>query len=99
MLFRSLPAPCIRSAGPDGLLLDRRNLHAELPGVTPTATVAVVGARAGADPSLLAQVLAAADRAADRWRASADAVVFEIEPAAAAGLERALHAALIEVPA
>lgn len=98
-LLGDLPAPCVRSAGPGGLLLDRRNLHTALPGVEPTATVAVVGARAGADPILLGRALAAAGRATDRWQASADAVVFEIDPAAAAGLERALHAALIEVPA
>lgn len=98
-LLGDLPAPCIREAGPDGLLLDRRNLHAELPGLVPAATVAVVGTRAGADPALLARVLGAVDPRTTRWRAAADAVVFTVEPAVAAGLERALHAALLENPA
>jgi aspartate kinase len=94
----ALPAPCVRAAGPGWVLLDRRNLHADLPGLVPAATVAVVGARVGADPTLLRRVLVAAGARAPQWRAAADQVVFEVEPAAAAGLERALHAALLEVP-
>jgi hypothetical protein len=93
-----LPTPCIRAAGPDGLLLDRRNLHADLPGLVPVATVAVVGARVGADPTLLRRVLAAAGADGLRWHAAPDAVVFRIDPAASAGLERTLHAVLLESP-
>ncbi len=97
-LLDRLPTACVRVAGPDGLLLDRRNLHVDLPGLVPAATVAVVGARAGADPTVLRRVIAAAGPDASRWRAAVDAVVFEVDPARAAGLERALHAALLENP-
>ncbi|MDP2304395.1 MAG: aspartate kinase [Pseudomonadota bacterium] len=97
-LLDKLPAPCVRAAGPDGVLLDRRNLHAELPGLIPAATVAVVGARAGSDPTVLLRILNAAGPDATRWRAAADAVVFEVDPARAARLERALHAGLLECP-
>jgi aspartate kinase len=90
-----LPTACIRSAGPDGLWVDRRNLHAELPFVTPAATVAVVGARAGADPALLGAILAAAGDLAGGWHADADAVVFHTEPTRCADLERALHRSLV----
>ncbi|MFZ5478661.1 MAG: aspartate kinase [Myxococcota bacterium] len=95
-MLKDLPTACVRDAGPDGLLLDRRNLHADLPGLVPAATVAVVGARVGADPALLARVLEAAESAGSRWRAAADAVVFRVEPVASAPLERALHKALVE---
>ena len=98
-LLDALPAPCIRTAGPDGLLLDRRNLHADLPGLVTAATVAVVGARAGTDPTLVRRILAAAGPYAARWHAAADAVVFRVTPDAAAALERTLHAALLEYPA
>jgi len=95
-LLDTLPTPCVRAAGPDGLLLDRRNLHADLPGLVPAATVAVVGARVGADPTLLRRVLGAAGADGARWRAAQDAVVFTVDPARAAGLERSLHEALLE---
>lgn len=98
-LLPSLPAPCVRFASPDGLLLDRRNLHADLADLVPAATVAVVGARAGADPTLLRRVLVAAGTRATRWHAAADAVVFHVDPEAAALLERDLHASLVETPA
>lgn len=89
-----LPTACVRHAGPDGVVVDRRNLHAALPGLVPVATVAAVGSRAGADPGLLARILAAAGPRPG-WHASADAVVFRIPPGEVAGLERALHAALV----
>lgn len=95
-LLASLPTACVRHAGPHGLLVDRRNLHAVLPGFAPAATVAVVGARVGAEPSLLARVLEAAGPSSDRWRSSADQVVFQVEPEAAPTLERALHRSLLE---
>ncbi|MES2641579.1 MAG: aspartate kinase [Myxococcota bacterium] len=97
-LLPSLPTPCIRAAGPEGLLLDRRNLHADLPGLVNAATVAVIGARAGTDPGVLARILNAAGPDATRWHAATDAVVFEVAPARAAGLERSLHSALLESP-
>lgn len=93
-----LPTACVRRAGPDGLLVDRRNLHADVPGLVPAATVAVVGARVGAEPSLLAKVLEAAGPSSDRWHSAADQVVFHVAPEAASPLERALHAALLESP-
>ncbi len=97
-LLPDLPTSCVRFAGPAGLLLDRRNLHADLAGLVPAATVAVVGARAGADPAVLRRTLAAAGTPTPVWRASANTVVFEVEPARAAALEQALHAALLEAP-
>jgi aspartate kinase len=95
-MLRDLPTACVREAGPDGLLLDRRNLHADLPGLAPAATVAVVGARVGADPAVLARVIEAAGTPGFRWRAGADAVVFRVPPAESASLERTLHARLVE---
>lgn len=95
-LLADLPTACIRHAGPGGLLLDRRNLHADLAGVVSAATVAVVGARVGSEPAMLARVLRAASPANEGWHATADAVVFEVQPAAAAGMERSLHRALLE---
>ncbi|MDP2317439.1 MAG: aspartate kinase [Pseudomonadota bacterium] len=95
-LLAALPTACVRAAGPEGLLLDRRNLHADLPGLVPAATVTVVGARAGADPGTLSRVLQAAGPDGLRWRAAADAVVFAVDPVRAPGLERALHLALLE---
>lgn len=95
----ALPPGCIRHAGPDRVLVDRRNLHAPLPFLVDAATVAVIGSRAGADPGLLLQVLAAAGLNPPPWHASADAVTFTVSPAAAPLLERTLHAALILPPA
>ena len=94
-LLPSLPTACIRFATPDGLLLDRRNLHADLDGLAPAATVAVVGSRVGAEPALLARIVAAANGAFDGWHAAADAVVFRADPARSSALERDLHRALV----
>jgi aspartate kinase len=93
-----LPPGCVRAAGPEGLLVDRRNLHADLPFLRPAATVAVIGARVGADPRMLARVLDAlgADPAVRGWRADADAVVVRVHPEASAALEARLHRALVE---
>lgn len=96
-----LPAVCIRAADAGGVLVDRRNLHAPLDFLTDAATVAVVGSRAGADPALVARILAAASAVLPTplvWQAAADAVVFRVEPARASIVERALHASLIEGP-
>jgi aspartate kinase len=92
-----LPTACIRHADASGLILDRRNLHAELPGLAPIATVTIIGSRAGADPRLLAQVLEVARRQAPEatWAAQADAVVFTLAPERSAALEQALHAAFL----
>ncbi len=93
--FAALPGPCLRAAGPWGLLVDLRNVHGELPGATPVASVAVVGTRVGADPERLRAVLevAAAELGAppERWWAGADAVVMVVNSSAAAALERRLH--------
>jgi hypothetical protein len=43
-------------------------------------------------------VLEAAGPTTPRWRAAANTVVFEVEPAHAPALERGLHAALLENP-
>jgi hypothetical protein len=97
-----LPPGSVRSAGPDGLVVDRRNLHADLPFLVPTATVAVVGARVGADPTMLARVLGALEplRGLVRgWRADADAVVVRVDPETAPRVEVELHRALVEPPA
>jgi aspartate kinase len=83
-----LTTPCVRHADGRGLLVDRRNLHAELPGLAPAATVAVVGARVGQDPRLLANILA---NGRGEWHAEADAVVFRVAPEEAAALEAKLH--------
>jgi len=95
----SLPAACVRAGGPEGLLVDLRNLHGSVPELVPTATVAVVGARAGQDPAVLGRVLAAAlgDEAGPirDWRVTPDAVVFRVDPDRASPLERHLHATLI----
>ena len=96
-----LPAGCLRESSAAGLLLDRRNLHAPLPFLQDAATVAVVGSRAGADPTLLRRILSAAApvlTSSDTWRSAGDAVVFMVEPTHAARVERALHVALIESP-
>lgn len=87
-LLASLPTACIRSADPSGLLVDLRNLHGEVAGLTPVATVAVVGARVGADPGLLGRIVAAGPA---RWSASVDAVVFRVPPDDARVTERTLH--------
>lgn len=55
-----LPAAAIRFASPAGLLVDRRNLHAQLDFLSEAATVTVTGSRAGSDPEVLGRVLAAA---------------------------------------
>ena len=97
-LLDTLPTACIRTAGPGGVVVDRRNLHRALPGLEPTATVAVVGSRLGADPVGVAEVLAACGRGGIPvvdWQASADAVVFRVEAGLAAALERQLHDALL----
>jgi aspartate kinase len=96
-----LPTACVRAASPNGIVVDRRNLHADLPGMEPAATVTVVGARLGADPALLAQVLALAADASlhlSDWHATADAVVLRVEPGASAAVERRLHEALLAPP-
>lgn len=96
-----LPAGCLRDASPTGLLVDRRNLHAPLPFLEDAATVAVIGSRAGADPSLLQRILRASASqlaSSDTWRSAGDAVVFAVDPSRAALVERALHVALIESP-
>jgi hypothetical protein len=93
-----LPAPCIRHASAEGLLIDRRNLHAPLNDLRPAATVSVVGARAGQDPKILSKILdaeASTGNFAKRWYATADAVVFHTPPEASASLERALHHLLV----
>lgn len=90
-----LPGPCVRAAGPWGVLVDLRNVHGELPGAVPAATVAVVGSRVGASPARLAAVLAESERALgappEVWWSSADAVVLLVNSSAAAALERHLH--------
>ncbi len=94
----SLPAPCIRHATADGLLIDRRNLHSVLDDMKAAATVAVVGSRAGQDPHILSQVLDAAVSSEKRsltWWAAADAVVFRCAPEDAAALEQHLHRRLL----
>lgn len=87
----ALPASCIRSAGPAGAIIDRRNLHSPLD-LDDAATVTVVGSRAGADPTTLARVLAASPGFA--WHATPDAITFHCTPAEAPALEAALHGAL-----
>jgi aspartate kinase len=98
--LEALPTACVRHADASGVLVDLRNLHAPLEGMVPAATVAVVGTRAGADPRTLARTLQAAGAhcgTVPPWHADADAVVFSCAPSLAAGLERALHRALVEV--
>lgn len=100
LMLRDLPTACVRSAGPDGLLLDRRNLHGEIAGLQPAATVAVVGARVGADPAMLARVITATSSSPiEGWHATADAVIFRVPPDHAAPLERLLHRSLLETSA
>ncbi len=100
-LLPTLPTACIRTAGPGGVVVDRRNLHRDLPDLVPTATVAVVGSRLGADPAGVGEVLAARARGGIPivdWLASADAVVFRVDAGLAAALERQLHDALLAPP-
>jgi aspartokinase len=87
-----LPTPCVRRATPRGVLVDLRNLHDAVSGLTPAATVAVVGSRCGSTPDLLRAILAVGS---GEWHASEDAVVFRVSPADAAALERRLHDALV----
>ncbi|MEN9786078.1 MAG: hypothetical protein RLZZ299_1342 [Pseudomonadota bacterium] len=96
----SLPTACVRHADASGVVVDRRNVHADLPGLEALATVTVVGARAGADPGCLGRILDAVSGVEGivRWHASADAVVFDTSVARAPALEGLLHAALAEVP-
>lgn len=96
-LLPRLPTPCVRYASPAGLLLDRRNLHLDLPELVPAATVAVIGARAGADPRLLGKILDLR-AGADGWHAQEDAVIFRCDPAEAMAFERRLHDALVGAP-
>ncbi len=89
----------VRRASPRELLVDRRNLHAEWPGMAPAATVAAVGDNVGRDGASLARVLAAAGWNDDGgaildWHAERDAVVFRVTPSESAALERRLHLAL-----
>jgi aspartate kinase len=100
-----LPTACVRHADGAGVLVDLRNLHAPVAGIDPAATVAVIGTRCGADPSVLGRILdAAAAWSPDdagrvaRWHATADAVVFDVPPPYAAALERTLHERLLENP-
>lgn len=90
-----LPGPCVRAAGPWGVLVDLRNLHAPLASLERVGTVAVVGTRVGADPSRLAAVLSAANAGLVRppavWWAAADAVVVLVKTSEVASLERHLH--------
>lgn len=95
-LLDQLAVPCVRAATPEGLYIDLRNLHAPIAALTPVATVAVVGARAGADPHVLRRILAVADL--PRWWASADAVVFPVPVADAPAVEARLHAGLLVEP-
>jgi aspartate kinase len=99
-MLAALPTACVRHAAPSGVIVDRRNLHADVPGLEETATVTVVGARAGADPASLGRILDVVRgvEGIARWHADADAVVFETSVAQAPALEGVLHAALAEVP-
>lgn len=93
-----LPTACVRHGDPSGVIVDRRNLHAELPGLEPVATVAVVGSRVGADPGWLSRILHVSG-SSPSWHASADAVIFAVAPSEAPALERRLHDALIPLGA
>lgn len=99
-LLDSLPGPGVRAAGPWGVLVDLRNLHAPVEALVPVATVAVVGARIGADPRRLASVLAATRHLLggepEGWWASADAVVMVVKTSVAASLERHLHFSFVD---
>lgn len=89
-----IPVPCVRIAGPWGVLVDRRNLHGALAGMEPAATVAAVGARIGQDPRLLHRLLSVATTAhwhVTSWHATVDAVLFRLPPERSAALEKALH--------
>jgi aspartate kinase len=95
-----LEPTCVRAAGPWGVLVDPRNLHAELPAAVAVATLAVVGGGIGASPACIRGVLAATDvvlgGAPIAWWAGTDAVVVVVNSSAAASLERHLHFSLIE---
>lgn len=94
----SLPTPCIRAAGPWGAVVDCRNLHGAQPG-EPIATVAVVGARCGADPTRIVEVLGQASACLGepprQWWTSTDALVLVVKSSAAARLERHLHCSIL----
>ncbi len=90
--------PCIRAAGPWGAIVDCRNLHGTEPGVG-VATVAVVGARCGADPARLKEVMCLASaclgEAPELWWASTDAVVLVVKSSDATRLERHMHFSIL----
>ncbi len=89
-----VPTACVRAASPVGLVLDRRNLHTDLPDLLPVATVSVIGRRVGADPKILAEVLDVSSRTGEElrdWWASSDSVTIRVAPLGASELERALH--------
>ncbi|GDX78666.1 hypothetical protein LBMAG42_04770 [Deltaproteobacteria bacterium] len=94
-LLAALPGPCVRAAGPWGVLVDLRNVHAPIAALERVATVAVVGTRVGADPAQLGAVLGAANvglgRTPEVWWANADAVVLLVKTSEVAALERHLH--------
>lgn len=89
-LLGALPTACVRHADPQGVIVDLRNLHGTVDGLTPIATVAVVGARVGADPRRLRAVLGLLP-VGTRWYASADAIVVVTDRASASVIERSLH--------
>lgn len=96
--IHEVTAPCIRSASPHGILVDRRNLHAPINNLTPAATVSVVGARVGQNPHILSHVLDVASRSGEippLWQATVDAVTFQIEPSKASALEAHFHKHLL----
>lgn len=97
-----LPGPCVRAAGPWGVLVDLRNVHAPMAGLERVATVAVVGTRVGAEPASLAQVLGAFESGLGglptRWWAGPDAVVAIVKVSEASALERHLHFSLVRDP-
>ncbi len=101
-----LPSAAIRFASPEGVLVDRRNLHAPLDFLREAATVTIVGSRAGADPELLGRILVATHgccaggvdtttapptRIAFDWHATGDAVILRVPPAEAARVELEIH--------
>jgi aspartate kinase len=98
----ALTVACVRAAGPWGVVVDRRNLHGELAGARPIATVAVVGSGAGADPAVVRSVLrlaaARSGEPPEAWWSTADAVVLLVKSSVAADLERHLHFSLMEQP-
>lgn len=87
---------CTTGAGVPQALLDARNLHGQLAGAQPVATVTAVGRRVVQDPATLRRALAAvADQPVLHWQSAGEQLTVVLPRPAAPAAAAALHAALV----